>query len=84
MENPELPKIEIEIPSQLKLKLEDDCYFIKRKKKVGGLHVNVSIKYVISFVLLVFPWFQLHVKVVLNMKFGLREQLFVLVVCCSI
>ena len=34
VENPELPKIEIEIPSQLKLKLEDDCYFIKRKKKV--------------------------------------------------
>ena len=34
VESPELPKIEIEIPSQLKLKLEDDCYFIKRKKKV--------------------------------------------------
>ncbi|KAK2563162.1 Male-specific lethal 3-like protein [Acropora cervicornis] len=36
-ENPELPKIEIEIPSQLKLKLEDDCYFIKRKKKLVQL-----------------------------------------------
>ena len=35
VENPELPKVEIEIPSQLKLKLEDDCYFIKRKKKVS-------------------------------------------------
>lgn len=37
VESPELPKIEIEIPSQLKLKLEDDCYFIKRKKKVWHL-----------------------------------------------
>lgn len=82
VENPELPKVEIEIPSQLKLKLEDDCYFIKRKKKVGEL--NVSIQYLINFVLLVFPWFQFHVKVVLNIKFGLREQLFLLVVCCSI
>lgn len=35
VENPELPKVEIEIPSQLKLKLEDDCYFIKRKKKAS-------------------------------------------------
>ncbi|XP_015776129.1 PREDICTED: male-specific lethal 3 homolog [Acropora digitifera] len=34
VENPELPKIEIEIPSQLKLKLEDDCYFIKRKRSL--------------------------------------------------
>ena len=34
IENQELPKIELEIPSLLKLKLEDDCYFIKRKKKV--------------------------------------------------
>ncbi|XP_001630729.3 chromatin modification-related protein EAF3 [Nematostella vectensis] len=30
----DLPKVEIEIPSQLKLKLEDDCYLIKRKKKL--------------------------------------------------
>lgn len=37
VENPELPKVEIEIPSQLKLKLEDDCYFIKRKKKLVKL-----------------------------------------------
>ncbi|KXJ12205.1 Male-specific lethal 3-like [Exaiptasia diaphana] len=34
VDNPEQPKVEIEIPSQLKLKLEDDCYFIKRKKKL--------------------------------------------------
>ncbi|KAL9971485.1 hypothetical protein ACROYT_G017653 [Oculina patagonica] len=37
VESPELPKVEIEIPSQLKLKLEDDCYFIKRKKKLVQL-----------------------------------------------
>lgn len=37
VENPDLPKVEIEIPSQLKLKLEDDCYFIKRKKKLVQL-----------------------------------------------
>ncbi|XP_031571610.1 mortality factor 4-like protein 1 [Actinia tenebrosa] len=33
-ENTDQPKVEIEIPSQLKLRLEDDCYFIKRKKKL--------------------------------------------------
>ena len=32
--SPSAPSIDIEIPCALKLKLEDDCYFIKRKKKV--------------------------------------------------
>ena len=41
VENPELPKVEIEIPSQLKLKLEDDCYFIKRKKKASTTLYNL-------------------------------------------
>ena len=33
--SPSAPHIDIEIPCALKLKLEDDCYFIKRKKKVN-------------------------------------------------
>lgn len=56
MENPELPKVEIEIPSQLKLKLEDDCYFIKRKKKVittenfNGYFYHLKIKYKVKII----------------------------------
>lgn len=56
VENPELPKVEIEIPSQLKLKLEDDCYFIKRKKKVittenfNGYFYHLKIKYKVKII----------------------------------
>ncbi|XP_028397804.1 protein MRG2-like [Dendronephthya gigantea] len=35
--SPSAPSIDIEIPCALKLKLEDDCYFIKRKKKLVRL-----------------------------------------------
>ncbi|CAB3992699.1 male-specific lethal 3 homolog isoform X1, partial [Paramuricea clavata] len=35
--SPSEPHIDIEIPCALKLKLEDDCYFIKRKKKLVRL-----------------------------------------------
>ena len=39
--SPSAPHIDIEIPCALKLKLEDDCYFIKRKKKVNIIIVQV-------------------------------------------
>ncbi|CAH3014240.1 unnamed protein product [Porites evermanni] len=48
VESPELPKIEIEIPSQLKLKLEDDCYFIKRKKKLVQLPRTPNVAQLLS------------------------------------